>query len=85
MKSNDKGEAMDEGPGWSADILAMLEDCPAGVLADYYFSEIELDPDCEFLRAQQLRDIVQRRGLSIEELGKAWDELSESESNGQPD
>lgn len=80
MESNDMGE----GPGWPADTLAMLEECPAGVLADYYFSEIDLDPDSRGKRARQLREIVQRRGLSIEELGKAWDELRES-VDGQSD
>jgi hypothetical protein len=41
-------------------------------LADYYFSEIELDPDGEGNAARLLRAEVVRRGLTDEQLSAAW-------------
>lgn len=50
-------------------------------LADYYFAELELDPDGEGNAAQLLRAEIDRRGLTDEQLSAAWQNVQSRNEN----
>ena len=63
---------------WSKECLESFAIMPVGSLADYYFSEIDMDP--RSLRTQQLAEVVESRGLSYKDLNEAWAKLQMEQS-----
>ena len=54
-----------------------------GELADFYFSNLDFDPDAEAADTQAIVAEVTRRGLASEQLHVAWNALAAAQSNSK--
>ena len=60
-------------PEFTSRELLIAMDAPVAMLADWFYSYIDIDPDVRLRKTRQLKQIIRKRGLSLPELGEAWE------------
>ena len=58
----------------SGELLEFME-APIGVLADWYYNYIDIDPSRRLRKTRQLWQIIRKRKLTTADLGEAWEKL----------
>lgn len=64
----------DEPEFTSGELLELME-APVGVLADWYYSYIDIDPNRRCRKTRQIWQIIRKRKLTTADLGEAWEKL----------
>jgi hypothetical protein len=76
------GEGNDDPEFTSGELLQLME-MPVGMLADWYYNHIDIDPNRRCRKTQQLWQIIRKRKLTTADIGEAWEKLRD-ELRGHP-
>ena len=73
----------DNDPQFSSGELLEFMHVPVGVLADWYYNYVDIDPSRRLRKTRQIWQIIRKRKLTTADLGEAWEKLRD-ETRGHP-